>query len=267
MTLWGSVHPALHVSQGSARAGTAPAPSQQPWPGEGESATGQGDLYLCLELLALPASPAPPKAARPPCLGAGCPPTPVLARCSAPGHSQLCGLGSSPCKRPFPTPRLTGAAQFHPVLCRQLWLCPAPACAGTARAQPHKDPTDAASPKAGQVPGSAGGSGCTQYLQLQEKVQIAAPQTPQGPTGCARHRPYLTLSPQGHSFCTHVSVVRTPGHPRLPFWSGFTWFCRQSCALVSAQCLAGHPRVSPASKGQESHARVSSFMCLTPGLL
>lgn len=173
---------------------------------------------------------------------------PALAPCSRTFPARR-----SPCRRPFPVPQLTGVAQFHP-----------------AQGRPELGPTKTP----GMQPAlrqekllATGGSGCTQHPQLRGKVQITEPQTPQGPTGCAKHHPYPTLSPQGHGICTHMSVVHTPGYPRLPFWSGFTWFCRQRCALVPAQCLAGHPRVSPASKGQEPHPGVSSFMCLTPGLL
>lgn len=118
----------------------------------------------------------------------------------------------------------------------------------SARAWPHRDPMDAASPMAEQVPGSAGGSGCIQHQQLRGKVQAKAPQIPQGPTGCAKHCPYPTLSPQGHGFCAQISVASTPGYPKFPFWLGFSWFCRQSCVLVPAQCLAGHPGVPPASR-------------------
>lgn len=109
-------------------------------------------------------------------------------------------------------------------------------------APPHRAPRGAASPTAGR------GSGCTQHWQLWGKVQAKAPQTPQGLTGCAKHCPYPTLSPHGHGFCSQISVVSTPGYSKLPFWLGFSWFCWQSCALLPAQCPAGHPGVSLASR-------------------
>lgn len=124
-------------------------------------------------------------------------------------------------------------------------------CIGSSdstRSWPRRAAMDAGSPTAGQVPGRAGGSGCIQHRQLWGKVQAKAPQTPQGLAGSAKHCPYPTLSPQGHGFHSQISVVSTPGYPKLPFPFRFSWFCRQSCALVPAQCPAGHPGVPLVSR-------------------
>lgn len=129
----------------------------------------------------------------------------------------------------------------------------------SARAWTHRTPTDAASPTAGQ------GSGCTQ--QVQGKVQAKAPQTPQGLAGCAKHCPYPTLSPQGHRFCSQISVASTPGTPSSHFsWdlAGFAGRAVPSC-LPSAQL--GTPGCTRLPEGQKPHPGVSTLVCLTPGLL
>lgn len=84
------------------------------------------------------------------------------------------------------------------------------------------------------------------------ELQAKAPQTPTGPMGCARHCPYPTLSPQRHFccwFCTHISVTGTPGTSSSHSGCRDTAYPhRKSCALLHAQCPAGHPRVPPASR-------------------
>lgn len=93
------------------------------------------------------------------------------------------------------------------------------------------------------------------------ELQAKAPQTP-------RHCPYRTLSPQRHFccwFCTHISVTGTPGTSSSR--SGCrdaANLCRQSCALLHAQCPAEHPRVPPASR---NISWSSTFVCPPPSLL